>query len=529
MNVPPLRARRASLVLLLTLLCAVPAARAQTAPPPDFDRYVASVLDAFDVPGMAVAIVKDGEVVLERGFGVRDMERPTPVDAHTLFGIASNTKAFTATALAMLVEDGRLAWDEPVVRYMPDFALSDPYVTAHLTVRDLLAHRSGLSLGAGDLLWWPANTLPASVTVEHLRRVPLATSFRSTYAYDNMLFVTAGQLVERVSGQTWEAFVRARILTPLGMTETVVSPPEGLARPNVARPHAPVDGVVRPVPAFDGTNGNAAAGIMSNAHDITRWLQVQLDSGRVAPDRRLFEAATTNELWGLVMPIPIPPGEPELAALRPQFSGYALGFFVRDYRGVKTVQHTGGLPGFLSQVMLVPGLDLGIAVFTNQESAPAFRAVTQYVVDHYMGAPRTDWIAAYEAVTARQHARVEEAERATAAARDASAGPSLPLASYAGRYEDPWYGEVSIVQEGGGLVMRFAHTPELVGDLEHWQHDTFLVRWHDRATRADAFVTFALRPDGTIAEARMEPASPAVDFSFDFQDLVLRPVEGATP
>ncbi len=514
-------------LVVLALVLLAPAAAAQEGPPPDLDAVVARVLGTFHVPGMSVAIVKDGRTVVARGYGTRQLGQVAPVDERTRFGIASNSKAFTATALGMLVEEGRLEWDAPVTRYLPAFALSDPYVTAELTVRDLLVHRSGLSLGAGDLLWWPAATLSRAETVRRLRALPLSTSFRSEYAYDNVLYMVAGELVEAVSGQPWEAFVQARILDRLGMADTRASVGEGIAGDNVSGTFATVDGRTVPVAIFDGENANPAAGITSTAADMARWMIVQLDSGRVALPTvaagRLFTPSTTEQLWAVTTPIAVRQNPPELAAMQAQFSGYALGFRVQDYRGVKTVSHTGGLPGFVSQLTLVPSLGLGVMVLTNGESGASFQAVTQHVLDHYFSAPTTDWTAAFASVTARREAEAEAVVADLEAARDASSGPSLPLAAYTGTYADPWYGDVTLAMEGSRLAIRFAHTPLLVGTLEHWQHDTFVARWADRTLRADAFLTFALNPDGSVREALMEPVSPATDFSFDFQDLVLTP------
>lgn len=518
-------------LLVLWIVLAAPAAA--QGPPPDLDAYVERVREAFGVPGLSVAIVHGGETVVARGYGTRHLGQDAPVDERTRFGIASNSKAFTATALAMLVEEGRLEWDALVTRYLPGFALSDPYVTAELTVRDLLVHRSGLSLGAGDLLWWPASTLSRAETVRRLRGLPLATSFRSQYAYDNVLYMVAGEVVRAAAGESWEAYVQTRILDRLGMADTRASVCEGLAGDtaagdgdaNVSGTFARVDGRVVPVVAFDGENANPAAGIVSTAHDMARWMTVQLDSGRVAlpgvATGRLFSPATTEQLWAPGIPIPVARQPAETAALQAQFAGYALGVRVQDYRGVKTVSHTGGLPGFVSQVTLVPSLGLGVAVLTNGESGASFQAVTQHVVDHYLGAPPTDWIAALAARDARFASFVSDEVEAAAAARTARTSPSLPLAAYAGTYRDPWYGEVTLALDGRQLAIRFEHTPLLVGHLEHWHHDTFVVRWTDRTLRADAYLTFALDHDGSVREARMVPASPAVDFSFDFQDLVL--------
>ena len=267
-------------------------AQEPAAPPPGFDAYVATVLKTFTVPGVAVAIVKDGKVVLARGYGVRRLGDPTPVDAQTQFGIASNTKIFTATALAILVEEGKVEWDAPVIRYLPWFAMYDPFVTRELTVRDLLVHRSGLGLGAGDLLWWPPSTYDRKEIARRLRYITPATSFRSAYAYDNVLYLVAGEVIEAVSGQTWEEFVRTRILARVGMTHSDVAHSAAGRPGNVATPHAEVNDTVRPVAPFLSDNTNPAGGIVSGAEDMAKWVMVQLDSGRTADGSRLFSPAS---------------------------------------------------------------------------------------------------------------------------------------------------------------------------------------------------------------------------------------------
>ena len=447
------------------------------------------------------------------------------------FGIASNTKAFTASALAMLVEAGKVEWDAPVIRYLPDFAMYDPFVTRELTVRDLLVHRSGLGLGAGDLLWWPASTYDRPEIARRLRFIKPATSFRSAYAYDNVLYLVAGQLIEKVSGQSWEEFVRSRILVPVGMTASTVRHSDASNGGNVATTHAEVDGTVRVIAPMVSDNTNPAGGINSTAGDMAKWMIVQLDSGRIAPassgtpERRLFTPASTRELWSIVTPIPVRGrARPGLEHLRPNLSGYALGFGVSDYRGQLRLQHSGGLPGYVSLVTMIPSQRLGVAVLTNQESGEAFNAITLRAIDHYLRAPEIDYVDRFAALRDTARAQSKQMAQRVVAARDSLSGPSLPLAKYAGRYEDAWYGEVTLANEGGHLVMRFGHTPQLVGDLVHWQHDSFLVRWRDRELRADAYATFALNPDGSIDQLKMAPANDEVDFSFDFQDLLLRPV-----
>ena len=487
---------------------------------------------------MAVAVVKDGATVLAKGYGVRRMGEPDAVDARTLFGIASNTKAFTATALGLLVEEGKIEWDGQVTRYLPWFQMWDPYVTREITVRDLLVHRSGLGLGAGDLLLWPETTYTRREIVERLRFIPLATSFRSAYAYDNMLYVAAGELIEAMSGVTWEEFIRERVLRKAGMdsSEPRHSAAGAEAR-NVAMPHAALEGGVTPVAIDENDNMNAAGGIVSCAEDMARWMLIHLAGGKLPDGGRLFGERTARELTTLVTPIPIGAPAPELAAQRQNFNGYALGFRVGDYRGRKLVNHTGGLSGYVSRVVMVPELGLGVAVLTNQESSDAYNSVIFAVLDEALGAPPTDWAAAYSAVRARSRSRTAGALEDAAARRDAAARPSLPLGAYAGAYADAWYGpiEIALEGEGGGadegegeggaaaLVMRFGKSPGLVGDMEHWSRETFDVRWRDRELRADAYVTFVIDPDGRIVEARMKPVSPDTDFSYDFQDLLLRP------
>jgi len=515
---------RTAAALVLALGCPV-ALRAQKAPslPADFDAYVARVMKTFQVPGVAVAIVKDGRVVLARGYGVKKLGAAGPVTPRTRFGIASNTKLFTSTALGILVDEGKVEWDAPVIRYLPSFAMYDPWVTREITVRDLLVHRSGLGLGAGDLLWWPASTYDRKEIVHRLRYIKPATSFRSAYAYDNVLYQVAGELIEAVSGQTWEQFMSSRVLAKVGMTQSNVSHAD-MSGPDVATPHAEVEGVVRPIAPFTGENTNPAGGINSTAEDIAKWMIVQLDSGRLGDGSRLYPASTTRQLWRIVTPLVASAPPADLSWTSANFRGYALGVNVTEYQGHKMLTHTGGLPGYVSQVTMIPEQKLGVAVLTNQESGEAFQSITLRTLDTYLGLPAHDYPAVYQKMNEAALARAHAAEASATAKRDSASGPSLPLASYAGKYRDAWYGDITISSENGKLVMRFSHTPSLVGDLVHWQHDTFIARWRDRELRADAYVTFSLTPGGAVERAKMEAVSPLTDFSFDFQDLELLPV-----
>ncbi|TBR11223.1 MAG: serine hydrolase [Lysobacter sp.] len=500
----------------------------------DFDGYVEAVRARFNVPGIAVAIVKDGHIVLERGYGVRRLGTPGAVTPHTLFAIASNTKAFTSMSLSILADEGRLSLDDRVIDHLPWFQMSDPYVTREMRLRDLLAHRSGLTLGAGDLLYWPTTRYTGPEVVRRLRHVPLGGGFRAQYAYDNILYGVAQQVIETVSGQSYERFLQSRILGPLGMDETRYNADALSERDEVATGHAQADFKdLQPVPApTTWSNVAGAGGLYSSVHDMTKWMRLQL-AGGVMPggggaEKRLVSAARHQAMWQMVTPIPVAtPSVPALLPAKPNFAGYGEGWSLSDYRGRKLVWHTGGWPGMVSRVTLVPDLGLGIVVLTNAEAGVAFNAVTMRALDAYMGAPRTDWLAAYGAAFDRARGNADADWAAHRARRDAASRPSLPLARYAGTYRDPWYGEVFVERAGDGLRLRFGATPALVGRLEHWQHDSFIVRWDARWLNADAFVDFAIDHDGAIREVRMQPVSPLTDFSFDFQDLRLAPVAPA--
>src|SRR5882724_514587 len=512
---------------VLLALLAASFAPAQTAPavaPHELDAFTARVLKEFEVPGLAVAIVKDGRVVLAKGYGVRKLGEATPVDENTLFGIASNTKAFTAAALAMLVDEGKISWDDAVTKHLPAFQLYDPYVTREMTIRDLLTHRSGLGLGAGDLLWWPPTDYSREEIIRRFRNVRPATSFRSRYAYDNVLYMVAGQVVAAVTGKTWDDFIKERIFIPLGMTTSNSSVAALTASRDAATPHSKVDGRLKPITPLPLENVGPAGAINSSVAEMAKWLIAQLNRGQMGEGRRLFSEQRSREMWSAQTITPLGDPPPHLAALRANFSAYGLGWGLTEYRGFRMVSHTGGLMGFVSRVTLVPDLNLGVVVLTNQQSGGAFQSMTYRILDHFMNAPATDWVAAFKKSEEMGLARAAEVEKRLASTRAADSKPSLSLAKYAGRYTDAWYGDITISLENDKLVLRFGHTPLLVGDLEHWQHDTFVARWRDRSLEADAFVTFALKPDGGIEQRKMAAVSPLTDFSFDFQDLIFTPV-----
>jgi CubicO group peptidase (beta-lactamase class C family) len=516
----------------LALMLLAIASPAFAAPPANFDARVESVRQAAGVPGMAIAIVENGHTVLAKGYGERRLGSGTKVDADTLFLIGSTTKAITTAALATLVDSGKLGWDDRVVDRLPGFQMYDPWVTREMTVRDLLVHRSGLGLGAGDLLYIPRGSLSRAEVVRRLRYLKPSGSFRDRYAYDNILYIVMGQLIEAVSGQSWEDYVREHVLVPAGMTRATTDEAHRLADFNRAQPHARFGGPVR------GTGeqrllderdqlapASAPAGLIAlSANDMAKWLTLQLAHGALPGGGRLFSEASSKEMWAPVTPEPIAAPPTAIAGTAPQFQAYALGWEVRDYHGAKIVWHAGGLFGFTSVVVLIPEKQVGFAIEVNSEDIQPRVGLMYELLDHYLGLPKQDWPSRFAAYRQTRIAEAE-AEVRRAVATPVKAGPSLPLAAYAGLYADPWYGQMAVAATGNKATIDFKTTPGMKGQLDHYQYDTFIARFDDRAIEP-AYVTFGLGADGKVERITMKPVSPIADFSFDYGDFLFTPVGG---
>ena len=507
---------------------------AGAAPPADLDARVQRAMAAhpqFQPPGLALAIVEDGRVAWARGYGVKKAGAKAPVDARTIFPIGSCGKAFTAATLALLVDEGKLSWEDKVADKLPGFRLYDPYASAELTVRDLLVHRSGLGMGAGDLLVIGDSTITRRELVHQLRYIAPAYGFRERFAYDNVLYAVAGQLVEQVSGLPWERFVEQRIFAPLGMKDSAVDSERAAQKRNRAELHGRLDGPMRGLgtlavldPRKDSNSAIAPAGsIWSSAEDIAKWMQVQLGRGALPGGRRLFSEQQGREMWApVVLDDDVYARFPPLDPRKPTLSAYALGWTVEDYRGHKIVQHAGFVFGAKAVVVLVPDENLGIALMVNSEDgAPRWSLVYQ-LLDHYLGLPPVDWDARYRETVDLIVNGGLAALKSLPADPGSGPGPSLPLARYAGVYRDAWYGTVTITQAGEGLRIQFQRAPSMRGTLEHVRYDTFRTRFDNRNIE-DAYVSFALEPDGSIREARLKAVSPLADFSFDYHDLRLKP------
>ena len=504
-------------------------ANAQVITAQQIDDVVQRTLATFDVPGIAVAIVKDGKVIHAKGYGVRSLKTKEKVDQNTLFGIASNSKAFTAAALGMLMDERKLNWDDKVIDYIPEFRMYNVYVTEEFTIRDLLTHRSGLGLGAGDLMFWPdSSTFTMKDVIHNLRYLKPVSGFRTKYDYDNLLYMVAGEVIERVSGKSWEAFIEERIMKPLQMTHSAGTYSRLRDKGNVIDAHAPVNGTVQVISRDMFRFGNSAGGINSSVADMSKWVIAQLNGGKYGDNlsNQLFSEKVQADMWSpqTIQPVSPTPTPPYMT----HFAAYGLGWGLSDVKGYKQVSHTGGLAGMVTQVTLLPELRLGIIVFTNQQSGAAFSAVTNTIKDSYLGLPPTDWVKVYSdrvkksqdeanKITKETWDTIEQEQRSNLAKVDGSI--------YSGMYRDNWFGDVEISQKAGKLWFHSLRSPKLTGELFFYKNNTFIVKWTTRSFDADAFVTF--QPDETMkpASIKLKPISPLTDFSFDFQDLDLKRVK----
>jgi CubicO group peptidase (beta-lactamase class C family) len=482
------------------------------------DSLVNATLKAFDVPGIAVGIVKDGELIHAKGYGVRSLKNNLPVNENTLFGIASNSKAFTAAAIGILIDEGKLNWDDKVTNHIPNFKMYDPYVTENFTIRDLLTHRSGLGLGSGDLMFFPdgGNFTKAEV-IYNLRYLKQVSSFRTKYDYDNNLYIVAGAIIENVSGLTWENFIEKRIMQPLGFKQSKASYNRVKKNNNIIDAHAPVDGKVAMIPHDWNPIANAAGGIVSNITDLSKWLLLLMNEGILPNGKPLFSKKVHNEMWS---PQTIIQGSG--GPYNVHFSAYGLGWFMADVKGYKQLYHTGGLAGTVTQITLIPELKLGIIVLTNQQQGAAFTTITNSIKDSYLGYPDRNWL---KTMTERVAKGEEEAKKINDQIKlvleeNYNQKKIISVDSvYLGTYKDNWFGNITITTKPNGMWFASEKSPRLNGYLTYYKANTFIVRWTDRSFDADAYLNFTLDKNGKATSFKMETISPLTDFSFDFQDL----------
>ena len=490
------------------------------------DSLVARAMERFNVAGVAVGVVKDGQIIHNRGYGVKSVSTRSEVNQHTNFAIASNSKAFTTTALALLVEDGKLKWTDKVLDHIPEFKMYNAYVTQNFNIQDLLTHRSGMGLGVGDLIFFPDGS---DFTIDDLlgsfQHFEPVSAFRTKYDYDNLLYVVAGELVKRVSGMSWEKFVTQRIIRPLDMDNTYASIYEIKDKGNLASPHSSDTGQLVVLPDYKKIINGAAGGMYSNVDDLCRWMLVHLNKGSYGDNLQdtLFSRASQREMWKIHTVLD--------ASTNPRynshFAGYGLGWGLSDILGNMRVQHTGGLPGMLSKTMMIPDLELGIVVLTNtsDDGAAVFGSVSQMIMDDFLGLEELDWIDRYgKYMEERKQAGDSVTQQVWQDTKNADIS-KIDLSNYLGVYEDPWFGKIKVFLKGQQPWVQCLRSPKLTGPMYYYKANTFAIRWEYRQMNADAFAMFQLDEEGKAQRIKMKGISPNIDFSFDFHDLDLSRVE----
>ena len=474
----------------------------------EIDAYAQKVQTDWNVPGFAVAIVKDDKVVFAKGYGVRELGKNDKVDENTLFAIASNSKSFTTASLAILVDEKKLNWDDKVSKYLPEFQMFDAYVTREMTVRDLVTHRSGLDTFSGDLLWYETNYS----TDEILRRVRYlkpVSSFRSKFGYQNLMFMMAGKIVEKVSGKSWSEFVTERILTPLGMSRTTTSIKN--LKDNYSMPHNESGGKLRVLPLGNVDSAYAAAGLNSSVADVAKWLRLQLGRGKFE-GKQIFSERQSWEMWQPYIMIPVSDATMKFYPTR-HYNGYGMGWSVSDYQGRKTVMHGGGLDGMISQTAMMPEENLGLVVLTNSETS--VNQIMMYkIFDVFTNAPKRDLSAELLERTKAGKLREADENKKIDVSRIANTKPTLLMSNYAGTYSSEMYGDATITEENGKLVLRLVPAPNFVADLEHWHYDTFLIKWRSSVSYnfPRGFVTFTIDKSGKTDQLKVD--QPNNDFWF---------------
>jgi len=485
----------------------------------DLEEVINTSMARFDVPGMAVAVVQDDKVVFAKGFGTSNLNTNAKVNKDTLFGIASNIKAFTSAALAKLVDEGKLSWGDRVIDHLPEFRLYDSYVTREMRVRDLLSHRSGLGLGQGDLMIWPSTDKSIKDILAGLQYLKPASSFRSQYAYNNLMFVTAGEVVARVSGMSWNDYIEKNILQPLHMENSRA----GFSRipksnKNWAIGHIPMDGKLNPFFVNYLEDFRGAGAIASSVNDMSQWLLTQLAGGKMPSGEQLFSEKQQAQMWH--PHITSMASKSAYEAYHQQFRGYGLGWSIEDYHGFKKLGHGGGILGMVSQVTLLPEKKLGIVILSNQQAFSALSAVTHEVLEDALELEDKDWV---EELAKKHFASKQKAYANAKPDTPADYQPQLPNINYTGTLHDDWYGDVIIEQLDGKLRIDYTHTKRLKGTLEHYTGNTFIVKWDEKLLEADAFIRFDMGANNRVNSAKMRAVSTAVtDFSFDFRNLNLK-------
>ncbi len=490
------------------------------------DTLVQKAMKQFDVAGVAVAIVKDGKIIHEKGYGVKSIATKQPVDEHTNFQIASNSKAFTTAALSILIDEGKLSWKDKVKTYIPEFKMYNEYVTENFLIEDLLCHRSGMGLGVGDLMFFPdGSDFTIKDVVTSFQYFKPVSAFRTQFDYDNLLYIVAGEIIARVSGMSWEQFVQTRIMEPLQMKHSFTSLAGMKDKTNLATPHSTSTGKIRTISLFGDQMVGAAGGIVSNVDDMSKWIITQLNKGKYGTnmEKQLFNEERQREMWE-IHTVTRANRNPRY---NQHFAGYGLGWGLSDIKGNLRVTHTGGLPGMLSIVTMIPDMNLGIVILTNTENGggAAFSAISQTIIDSYLGLDDFGWIERHSKAMAANQSNADSVTakvwETVAAAKNTKINPP----DYIGVYEDKWFGKVEIFQKGNQLWCKSYRSPKLNGPMQFYKANTFTIKWEYQDMNCDAFAMFSLDEEGKAQSIKMKGISPDIDFSFDFHDLDLQRIK----
>jgi len=472
------------------------------------DTYIEKSRLAWNIPGMAVAIVKDGKVVFSKGYGLKNIEKKDKVTEETLFAIASNSKPFTSAALAILVDEGRLNWDDKVRKYLPYFKLYDPYVSEEMTVRDLLCHRSGLATFSGDLLWYETNFSRKEV-IQKAQYLKPVHGFRTKFGYSNIMYIAAGEVIQAVTDSTWEDYVEAKFLKPLGMKHTNTSIKYLTKEKNFAKPHFVEPGKKAvTINYMNWDNCAPAAGLNSSVKDMCNWLIMNVSEGKFKGKK----IVSNKQLWEMQTPhtiIPVRRKSPNQ-----HFDSYGLGWSIADYKGKKVLNHGGGADGMISKTVLIPEDGFAFVVLTNSINyLPS--ALENYILEDYMGTPEKDWSDLYLKYFNRSHADNAKKIEKENKERNAKSTPNLPLTSYEGTYSGEMYGDAVVKIEGGKLRIQFIPTKVFTGELKHYQYDTFTLKLENTPSLPQGKVNFILDADGNVEEMKVDIPNP----DFDFKEL----------
>lgn len=464
-----------------------------------FDEIVAKGLAQMKVPGAAVAVVKDQEVVLAKGYGLRDLESKLPMTADTLMAIGSSSKAFTAYTLGALVDQGKVEWDKPVRTYIPWFRLYDASAGERLTPRDLVTHRSGLP--RHDLVWYNNKTATREQLVRRLAHLPPTADLRERWQYNNLMFLTAGYLVETMTGRSWEESVRALVFGPLGMSRSNFSVLESQKDKDFALPYAERDGKLTKIPFRDITLVGPAGSINSSANEMARWVTVHVNAGKLG-DTQVIGAATLADLHTPYMTTGGVSTRPDITA-----PDYALGWMVDSYRGHRRVHHGGNIDGFSALVSFLPNDGIGFVVLTNKNGTGLPELLVRTAADRILGLEAVDWIGDAAKQQAAGEAIGKKAEEKKATRRRPGTAPAHRLEEYAGDYGHPGYGDLEVTLAGGklGFTYNGIATP-----LGHWHYETFNGGKADDPTFADMKLTFRTDVNGNVAGVAV-PLEPTID------------------